>query len=496
LPVIVPSRGAPLESQEAHKPAEKAAAKPEAPGFSPTSKPTTAKVEKAPLKIDVTLSGIFEATKSAEVSIKPRAWALPLVVERAIDLGTPVKKGDILVEFDHEKIDKMIQDTEVENTLTDLALKHAEEELPILDRSLPIDLAAAERSKTQADEDLKRFLEIDRPNSERSVHFTVKQAGEYLEYSKEELKQLEKMYRSKDLTEETEEIILRRQRFQVEAGEFRKKEAELHRDQTLKIDLPRQEQRVRESAVKQVIDLAKARALLPLIVNQKRLALAKLKHDSTKAAEKLTDLRADREAMTVHSPTDGLVYYGRAERGQWTSLAATAQKLHRGGTIAPDEVFITVVSPRPMDIRATVEEKDLSALTQPGAIRGVVTPIFDPDRRLAARLASVVSVPREPGKFEAIIAVDLGADQSAIKPGMAASIQLITYRKDDALTVPSASIFEDDTTVPFTHYVYLAKPDQNGKFPRRDVQIGKKTGGKTELLSGLVVGDEILANKP
>ena len=128
------------------------------------------------------------------------------------------------------------------------------------------------RAKTQADEDLKKFLEIDRSQSERNAQFTVKRSVEYLEYAKEELRQLEKMYRSKDLTEETEEIILRRQRFQVESGEFSLKDAELRRDQTLKVDLPRQEQHVRENAVKLAIDLEKARALLPLNLNQKRLA--------------------------------------------------------------------------------------------------------------------------------------------------------------------------------------------------------------------------------
>ena len=498
LPMIVPIRGAPVDFREAQKPVEKPASKPVAPAVASSSstKPATTKVEKGRFKIEVSLSGVFEATQTTEVWIRPKAWALPLVVERGIELGAPVKKGDILVEFDHEKIDKMIQDTEVENTLTNLALKQADEELPIVEKSLPIDLAAAERTKSQADEDLKRFLEIDRPNSERSVQFMVKQAGEYLEYSKEELRQLEKMYRSKDLTEETEEIILRRQRFQVEASEFYKNEAELHRDQTLKIDLPRQEQRARENAAKQAIDLAKARALLPLNLNQKRLALAKLKHDHAKAAEKLADLRADREAMTVHSPADGLVYYGRAERGQWTSSAATAQKLHRGGIIAPDEVFITVVSPRPIEIRATVEEKDLHALTQPKDLKGVVTPIFDAERRLPARLTGVVSVPREPGKFEVVVAVELEADQAAIKPGMAASVKFIPYRKDDALTVPSTAIFEDDSAEPVTYYVYLAKPDTDGKFPKRYVKIGKKAGAKTEVLDGLAEGDEILTSKP
>ena len=199
----------------------------------PAPKPATAKVEHGPFKVEVSLTGVFESAKMAEVSVKPRAWSQPLVVEKAIELGSPVKQGDILVEFDREKIDKAIQDAEVENLLGEQALKQAEEELPVLEKLLPIDLAAAERARTEADEDLKRFLEIDRPDAEKMANFAVKSAAEYLEYAKEELRQLEKMYRSKDLTEETEEIILRRTRFQVESGEVRLKEAELRRDATL-----------------------------------------------------------------------------------------------------------------------------------------------------------------------------------------------------------------------------------------------------------------------
>ncbi len=495
----LPSRGAsPQENGDGKvKVAEKPDAKAGA-SASPSSggKPATTKVEKEPFKIEVVLSGVFEAQRMTEVSIRPKAWALPLLVERAVELGAPVKKGDILLELDREKIDKAIADAEVENTLSELALKQASEELPILEKALPVDLAAAERTKTQADEDLKRFLEIDKPHSIKSADFSVKRSNEYLEYSKEELRQLEKMYRSKDLTEETEEIILRRQRFQVENSEFALKEAELRRDQALKVDLPRQEERTRESAVKHAIDLEKARATLPLNLNQKRLALAKLKHDLAKAAERLADLRLDRDAMTVHAPADGLVYFGRCDCGHWTSASAVSSKLHKGGNILPDEVFMTIVAPRPVDIRATVDEKDLAALTQRAELKGVVTSTFDPARRLPARLSSVVPVPHEAGKFEAVIEVDVGADLAALKPGMACSIKFVPYRKDGALTVPSAAVFEDDSDDALYHYVYLAKADASGKHPKRRVTPGKTGQGRTEIIIGLAEGDEILMAKP
>jgi HlyD family secretion protein len=499
IPSILPTRAARVQTEAPQKPAEKPAGKPDdasstaSPG---KNKPATTKVEKGPFKIEVVLNGIFEAQRMTEVSIRPKAWAMPLLVEQAIELGRPVKKGDILVEFVRDKIDKLIEDTVVENTISDLALKQAEEELPLLEKALPIDLAAATRAKTQADEDLKRFFDIEKPDAERTAHFMVKASGEYLEYAKEELRQLEKMYRSKDLTEETEEIILRRQRFQVDSSAHRLKQAELQRDQKLKVDLPRQEERVRESAVKQAIDLEKARSLSPLNLSQKRLTAAKLKYDYSKSVAKLADLRQDREAMMVHSPGDGLVYFGRCDGGHWPTAGATAQKLQKGGIIAPDEVFITVVAVRPIDIRATVDEKDLLALTEPGLIKGLVTPTVDQGHRLPVRLTSVLPIPREPGKFDAVFALDIGEDQSVIKPGMACSVKLVPYRKGDALTVPVTAVFEDDSADALTYFVYLAKPDNDGKHPKRPVKIGKSAGGKTEIADGLAEGDEILTSKP
>jgi HlyD family secretion protein len=480
------------------KPPEKSAVKPktdERPAATTPAKPATAKVERGPFKVEVNLPGVFESSRMSEVSIRPRAWSMPLLVERAIELGTPVKRGDILVELDHEKIDKAVQDAEIELSTGELALKLAVEELPVLESLLPLDLAAAERSKTQADEDLTRFLQIDRANSEKVAAFSVKSAIEYLEYAKEELRQLEKMYRSKDLTEETEEIILRRTRFQVESSEFRLKEAEFRRDATLKVELPRQEIKVREAATRQALELHKARATLPLTLNQKRLTLAKLKHDHARAVEKLADLRHDRELFTIHAPADGLVYYGRSERGNWPGASAMASKLRKGGAILPDEVFITLVSPRPLVVRSAVDEKDLHHLAGRAELKGRARPAADPDLSLSARLTSLVSVPREPGKFEVLADVELGDAAALLKPGMVCNLTFTTHRAQDALTVPATAVSEDegeDGSV--SHVVYL--PGKDGKPAKRTVKIGKTSGGKTEILTGLEAGDDIFATKP
>jgi multidrug efflux pump subunit AcrA (membrane-fusion protein) len=126
----------------------------------------------------------------------------------------------------------------------------------------------------------------------------------------------------------------------------------------------------------------------------------------------------------------------------------------------------------------------------------VVTPAFDPDRRLQGRLASIASVPREPGKFEAVVAVEPGEDLAALKPGMAGTIKFVPYRTNDALTVPSTAVFEDELQGTPALYVYLAKADKDASYPKRRVTTGKTANHRTEIRSGLAEGDEILTRKP
>ena len=163
--------------------------------------------------------------------------------------------------------------------------------------------------------------------------------------------------------------------------------------------------------------------------------------------------------------------------------------------IASDEVFITVVAPRPLAVRATIDEKDLHHLSGRAELKGRVTPAADPELALTARLAGLVPVPRESGKFDVTADVELGPEAALIKPGMACTLKFTTHRAADALTVPSSAVFEDEAEDgAITRVVYL--PAKDGKPEKRVVKAGKSAGGKTVILEGLHAGDEILTSKP
>lgn len=449
------------------------------------AKSGTAKVEKGPFRVEVTLKGTFEAGKTAEVRLRPES-ALPLVVATAVEAGTVVKKGDTLVTLETEKADRALRDLEAEKGLADVTLKQAEEEMPLLERGAPLEVEAAAKAKKQADEDLKHFYDIDKAQAQKAANFAVKSMADYLEYAKEELKQLQKMYRNKDLTEETEEIILKRQRNQVEQMQQMLERSSLQRDYVTAFTIPRREELLRDVKAKADLALDRAKTSVPLTLSQKRLALAKAKYERAKAVEHLERVQRDREALVVKSPADGVVYYGRCVRGQWSSAEA-ARKLVKGGTLMPDEVFMTIVEAGPPFVRATVEEKDVAALKVGSEAK--VTPTALPDSKLSGKVMQVIAVPLGAGTFEARLDVDADKE-AAIVPGMACTVKLTPYKKDEALTVPAAAVFRDDDEI----YVFVVKGE--GKPEKRTIKAGKQSGDKVEVLDGLSAGDVVSLTKP
>ena len=453
----------------------------------PPAKPSTHTVKRGPFKIEAQLKGVFEARNMTEVVFRPEAWP-GLVVRQAVEQGTRVKAGDVVIALDTKKIDEAIRDMEDARSLSDVSFRLMREEVAELEKTVPLDLAAAERASRHADEDLKRYARVDRALSVKQTRQSLKSSEQWLANAEEELKQLEKMYEADDLTEETEEIILKRQRHAVERARLGLEVRRAATDKALNIDLPRRDVSTKETARRQALALEKARATMPMSLSKKRLEIEKAERARKKAAQKLAKTKRDREAMTVRSPVDGVVYYGRCVRGNWPGLATS---LLRGTTLKAHSAALTVVQPRPMFVRAPVPEKELGRVRE--GLEGKATPSAFPDARLGARVETVTTAPVAAGKFEARISFEDAEGAARLVPGMSCTVKLVSYVKKDALTVPASAVFSDELDED-RKFVYLRKKD--GGHEKRFVAVGKKTDKKAEIVEGLGEGDVVLLEKP
>lgn len=466
--------------------ADEPAAKP-APEKQAEKSSDTAVVERDGLESAVTAKGAFEPVDYAVVDFRPKAWSQPLEIARLVPHGARVNAGDAVIEFNTEKLDRAIADLKVDLELGEKALEIARRDLPAAEALHPLEMAEAEQSAKVAAEDLARFLSVEKASAEEDARFAVRAAEERLKYSREELGQLESMYKDKDLTEETEEMILQRTRFDVVQAEQSLKRAKENADRSLLLGIPRREIEVRRASDTSTIAVEKSRAALPLQLAQKRLALAKQEHERRESLRRLAELEADRAAAVVKAPRSGLVYYGRLRDGSWNTTAVAAKTVV-GQPVSPAEVGFTVLDPDRLLFRAKIEEKELHLLTT--GLAGRVEPTGYPDAEVLVTLGPFVPVPRD-GAFEAMFAVAPREGGPKLLPGMTGTARCVVAKRPEALTVPSGCVFRDDDG---TRHVYVVASD--GTTAKKTVKTGLVVGGRTEIVEGLAAGDRVRTTKP
>ncbi len=487
---------APAAKPAKEEPAAAPAAKPakEEPAAAPspaTAAAPTYTVKREPFKIQFDLDGYFESRNMTEIIFHPEEWTSFTVVQ-AVEHGARVKKSDVLVEFDSEKIDKAVADLRTEQQIAEVALKQSEDLVSVLEKSTPLDLETSQRAQRIAEEDQKNYLEIIRPMEIKAVDKNLKFNKQYLEYDREELEQLEKMYKADDLTEETEKIVLKRARDTVERAEFSVEQSELRRDQLLKYQIPRMDEQIKEAVQRRTLAWSKDRVQLPLALEKQRLDVAKQKVQLARSKERLKNLLADQELMKIKAPCDGYVYYGRCQRGKFTEITSLTETLRRGGNAMPHHVLMTIVEPRPLFIHSTISEDRLQYVRN--GMDGKASPTGYPDIKLDVTVDEVGKVPISLGSFDLQLSLDLEDQLSKnILPGMACKIKLTPYTKSDALIVPP-KLVSTDPLDDEKHFVYLQTKD--GKAEKHEVTIGKQNDKQMEILKGLSEGDKILLEPP
>jgi HlyD family secretion protein len=450
--------------------------------------PATQTIKKGLLKITVELDAVFEGAETREVMLRPEEWTA-LTVLRAVPHGTVVRKGDVLLELETDKLDRAITDARTDLTITNLALQQSEEQLKALEKTTPLDLESGERAAKVAEEDRKYYFDVERPFSIKSAEFTLKSTKEQLEYELEELRQLEKMYKADDITEETEAIVLKRGRDAVDRAKFGLEAAQVAYDSTMAFGLPRKDISVKESTARKLLEWEKSKVTLPMDLQRQRLELEKLRWQRSQAEERLNRLVSDRKKqMTAVAPIDGVVYYGKILRGRPGDSTGFADMLRPGGVIQQQNpIILTVVQPRPMFVRANVPETELHDM-RPN-VPGVATPTAYPDLKLPVTLDTTSDIPVSPGVFDARLTVDLKGKTKLLMPGMTCKVKLTPYLKQDAITVPPSAIVTDDLDEEKQTVQVL---ENDGTTKTRPVTVGRKTDKQVEILTGLSEGDKVV----
>ena len=373
-----------------------------------------AEKKEGPNKIE--LSGVFESVNAHEI-VAATDQIKSLKIEKIVDLGVSVKKGQAIVWFETDSIDKQIVEAESSLELAEVAFKEAELNHGHALSLYKLDVAAAKRTMRIAQQRFDNFERVDRDQELKDVAKELRDAQFSLEYRQEELNQLEQMYKEDELTEESEEIVLKRARRAVESAKHELNKETVLSKREIDQEIPRKAEEKKAELDRQILDYEKSLKSLELAKRKSEIEYETQKRKIEKQRAEFKKLRADRQRMVLKSPIDGIVLPGKLTRGKTTGKPPTAVK---GATVTDQQVLLTVVDPTRFKVRLDLPEKHLSEIST--GRKAEVIPNAFTDVTINATVNQLSKIPFAPGKFDCVLTISMRGVKVNITPLMECKI--------------------------------------------------------------------------
>ena len=439
-------------------------------------------IKTAPLETTLELSATIYPENAKTFRIEPKQWS-KFVISQVVDHGTLVKKGDVLVAFESEEYERALIESKETAKGREIALAKLERELSELEAATTHSLEGLKLAHDRAKESLDYFTTTGRALQIEDAKQNLDRAKRSLSYQEEELKQLLKMYEEDGITEETEEIILKRQRASVDSARFALKKANESTKWNLEKTIPRQAIDLRRAFEEAKLAYETGQLNLPRSLEEKKLEVAKSKRDNDHSAQKLAELEADGAFLTIKAPADGVIYHGEVKRDSW-SLGGTAKFLFKTGLAPANTTLMSLIPAGTKSvIHGTVDQGEILGLSN--EIKGIATITGNEGITFPVAVSSLDGAPRADGKYGVGMTIEVPENITLIT-GMKTTITLVTYQNEKAISVPNAAIIRKNGVAS----VKIKMAD--GKHELRPVKTGRSTEGKTEILSGLEVDQVII----
>jgi HlyD family secretion protein len=223
------------------------------------------------------------------------------------------------------------------------------------------------------------------------------------------------------------------------------------------------------------------------------------------AAAELKMQQASLEKSTIFAPIDGMVLTRSVDPGQTVASSLQAPVL-----------FVIAADLSKMELKAAVDEADIGGVKAGQTARFTVDAFPERTFDAAIRDIAYASVTTE-GVVTYDARLDVDNAELLLRPGMTATVSIITRQSENALTVPSAafryrppvqtasrgwsidSLFRPpmmrqprDNRAQRTDGTRPLYVLRNGAAEMVHVKTGATDGDRTEILSGLQAGDQVI----
>ena len=360
------------------------------------------------------LKGVIEAVVTAELEADTEQIS-SYTIERLIPHGSTVKAGQNVVWFDSEPINEQVKVAEIEMRLATISMEEDEFNHKQFLANQKLKRSAIERTWQAAQQTYNNFVKVDRERTIKTQENLLKGSLASLENAKEELDQLQQMYDADELTEESEEIVLKRAKRAVESAEFRHQSTVIAVDRAIKQGLPRTI--AEQEAAFTTAEHAHQKAVRDLGVESTRaqIEITKKRDAYKKAQTKLSELKAERKKVVLASKIAGIVVHGKLTRGK---LSDKPSSLEKGTTVTGSQVIATVLASGKLQIRLDLTQSNLPVVT-PGAKCTITVPGVE-GFKATGTVKSVSAIPYAGSRYDCVVSFSAG--KHTLTPTMACDV--------------------------------------------------------------------------
>ncbi|MBC6989894.1 efflux RND transporter periplasmic adaptor subunit [Hymenobacter sp. BT491] len=266
-------------------------------------------------------------------------------------------------------------------------------------------------------------------------------------------------------------------------------------------------------------------------LNSARQSIRAAQSNVASAQASLEEARKNLNKTTIYAPVSGTVSKLNVEKGE--RVVGTSQ-------MAGTEIM-RIANLNSMEVRVNVNENDVSSVNLGDSVEVEVDAYASKDEKFRGIVTSIANTAKDaltaeavtefevrirllPESYRHLLRTVAGRTVVPFRPGMTASVDIITDRKNDVLSVPLAAVTTriDSTllpgagspqqgggvrvsrgapTAPESSAKPAAKPDvqevvfvvRNGKAVMTTVKTGISDFANIEILSGLKAGDEVVS---
>ncbi len=438
----------------------------------------TALVARIDLPIIVTERGQLESARTvkAKCEVEGEASKIAFLVPE----GTRVKKGEVVVRFDTDKIRRGVAEQEIKYQTADGKAKQAKEELDVQKNKAESEIAKAKLTLDLAKLDRVKYLEgdykvevDDKKSAINLAERELKEVEEKLEgirtFVKKgfgtpemvSLKELEVAQKKNNLERDKAKLMV------LERFMLRRQEVELTaKEEDAVRELARTHSTARANTAKAETDYKTALAVANLEKEQLARARKQLEH---------VEIKAPQEGIVVYEQTR---YWDPTTRVQLGGMVYYQQPVF----LLPDLDFMQVkvkiheskVKKIKAGQKATIRVEAFAGLVLKGTVSKVAT-LADADGGWRGTTSK---------EFETVLTIDDLPSGAGLKPGFTAEVSIEVNNLPGVLAVPVQAVAESKGK----HFAYV---HANGVIERREVTVGENNEKFVEVHGGLEEGEAV-----